>query len=51
MQQGLEQGERRGKLKTVPILLATGLTVNKIAEVLGLSVEEVRQAAQQESSN
>lgn len=51
LEEGLQEGERRGKLKTVPILLATGLTVNKIAEVLGLSVEEVRQAAQQESSN
>ena len=51
LSEGLQEGERRGKLKTVPKLLATGLTLNKIAEVLDLSVEEVRQAAQQESSN
>lgn len=54
-QEALEEGEIRGrlleKLETVPKLLATGLTVNKIAEVLGLSVEEVRQAVQQQSSN
>lgn len=50
-QEALEEGELRGKLKTVPILLAAGLTVDRIAEALGLSVEEVRQAAQQQSSN
>lgn len=46
LQEGLQQGERQGKLKTVPKLLAKGLTVNQIAEVLDLSAEEVRQAAQ-----
>jgi len=45
-EEGLQEGERRGKLKTVPKLLAKGLTVNQIAEVLDLSVEEVRQTAQ-----
>lgn len=54
-QEALQEGEIRGrlqeKLETVPKLLAAGLTVNKITEVLGLSVEEVRQAAQQQSSN
>lgn len=51
LQEGLQEGERRGKLKTVPILLAAGLTVNKIAEALGLTVEEVREAGQQNISN
>jgi predicted transposase/invertase (TIGR01784 family) len=50
-QEALEEGEIRGKLKTVPYMLSLGATVDQIAEVLNLSVEEVRQAAQQESSN
>ncbi|MFB2835947.1 Rpn family recombination-promoting nuclease/putative transposase [Floridanema evergladense] len=50
-QEALEEGEIRGKLKTVPKLLAAGLAVNQIAEALDLSEEEVRQAAQQQSSN
>lgn len=50
-QEALEEGEIRGKLKTVPKLLAAGLTINQIAEALDLSEEDVRQAAQQQSSN
>ena len=50
-QEALEEGEIRGKLKTVPKLLAAGLAVNQIAEALDLSEEQVRQAAQQQSSN
>lgn len=50
-QEALEGGEIRGKLKTVPKLLAAGLTINQIAEALDLSEEDVRQAAQQQSSN
>ncbi|MFB2893732.1 Rpn family recombination-promoting nuclease/putative transposase [Aerosakkonemataceae cyanobacterium BLCC-F50] len=50
-EEGLIEGEIRGKLKTVPYMLSLGATVDQIAEALNLSVEEVRQAAQQQSSN
>ena len=50
VEQGIKQGEVRGevkgKLKAVPVMLAAGLTVEQVAEVLDLSVEEVRQATQ-----
>jgi predicted transposase/invertase (TIGR01784 family) len=53
-EEGREEGEREGrlraKLETVPRLLAFGLTVEQIAEALDLSVEEVRQAAQNQTS-
>jgi hypothetical protein len=38
----LEEGEVRGKLKTVPTLQELGLSVERIAEVLELDVEQVR---------
>ncbi|BAY07319.1 hypothetical protein NIES2098_04340 [Calothrix sp. NIES-2098] len=50
-QEGKEQGERSGKLKAVLPMLTAGLTVEQIAEALELSVEEVRQAVQQQSSD
>ncbi len=45
-QEGREEGERIGKYKAVPPMLAAGLTVKQIAQALDLSVEEVQQAAQ-----
>ena len=45
-QKGIEKGERRGKLLAVPPMLAAGLTVEQIAQALGLTVDEVNQAAQ-----
>jgi predicted transposase/invertase (TIGR01784 family) len=42
---------REGKLESVPRLLALGLTVEQIAQALELDIEEVRKAAQPESSN
>lgn len=45
-QEGIEQGEVKGKLKAVPAMLAAGLTVEQVAEVLDLSVEEVKQVTQ-----
>lgn len=45
-QQGVEEGEVKGKLKAVSEMLAAGLTVEQVAEALDLSVEEVRQARQ-----
>ncbi|WP_290879987.1 hypothetical protein [Fischerella sp.] len=42
---------QEGKLEAIPRLLALGLTVEQIAEALGLEIEQVRQAAQNQSSN
>ncbi|HEY9729687.1 MAG TPA: Rpn family recombination-promoting nuclease/putative transposase [Chroococcales cyanobacterium] len=44
-QEGIEEGERRGKLKAVPTMLGLGLSVEQIAQALDLDVEQVRQAA------
>jgi len=44
-QEGIEEGERRGKLKAVPPMLALGLSLEDIAQALGLDVELVRQTA------
>ncbi len=48
-QEGIKEGERRGKLLAVPPMLAAGLTVEQVAQALGLSVDDVRKAAQQSS--
>lgn len=40
------EGERAQKLKMMPKLLAKGLTVEEVAELVELTIEEVRQAAQ-----
>ncbi|MDZ8077807.1 MAG: Rpn family recombination-promoting nuclease/putative transposase [Nostoc sp. DcaGUA01] len=45
-QEGVEQGIEQGKLQAVRPMLAAGLSVEYIAQALGLSIEEVRQAAQ-----
>lgn len=50
-QEGMEEGERREKFRTVPLLLKLGLSVEQVAQELGLSVEEVRQAAQDQPSS
>ena len=49
-QEGLEEGKIEGKLESVPGLLALGLTVEQIAGVLGLTVEQVQQASDNQSS-
>jgi Uma2 family endonuclease len=41
IKQGLEQGQMQAKLESVPRLLALGLTVQQIAEALGLEIEQV----------
>jgi predicted transposase/invertase (TIGR01784 family) len=46
-QKGKQEGIEEGKLLAVPPMLAAGLTVEQIAQALGLTVDEVRQAAQQ----
>ncbi|PAX52462.1 hypothetical protein CK510_19170 [Brunnivagina elsteri CCALA 953] len=48
--EGEQEGIEEGKLFAVPPMLAAGLTVEQIAEALGLTVDEVRQAAQAQSS-
>jgi predicted transposase/invertase (TIGR01784 family) len=45
-EEGREQGARLEKLKTAPLLLRLGLSVEQTAQELRLSVEEVREAAQ-----
>ncbi|KOP27638.1 hypothetical protein AMR41_03880 [Hapalosiphon sp. MRB220] len=47
--EGKQEGKRRGKLLAVPPMLAAGLTVEQVAQALGLSVDDVRKAAQQQS--
>jgi predicted transposase/invertase (TIGR01784 family) len=51
VEQGIQQGERIGKLKAVPAMLSTSLTVEQVAQALDLSIEDVQQAAQQQSPN
>jgi predicted transposase/invertase (TIGR01784 family) len=46
-QEGVEEGRQEGKLLAVAPMLAAGLSMEQIAQALGLSVEDVRQAAQQ----
>lgn len=58
-QEGIEEGELRGelrgkqegKLEAVPRLLALGLSVAQIAEALDLTVEQVQQATENQSSS
>ncbi|MFB2896170.1 hypothetical protein ACE1CI_24935, partial [Aerosakkonemataceae cyanobacterium BLCC-F50] len=41
---GEERGEIKGKLQTIPRLLGKGFSVEEIADVLQLDIEQVRQA-------
>ncbi len=54
MKQGIEEGRQEGKLLTklgiVPLLLEAGLSVEEIARRLELTVEQVQQAAQNQSN-
>lgn len=50
-QKGQQEGRQEGKLEAVPKLLQFGLTVEQLAEALGLSVEQVRQASDSEQSS
>ncbi len=47
LEQGLEQGRQEGKLTAVPILLELGMSIEQIAERLGVDLEAVRRVAQQ----
>ncbi|MEM7556383.1 MAG: Rpn family recombination-promoting nuclease/putative transposase [Cyanobacteria bacterium P01_A01_bin.84] len=48
-QEAFQEGKEEGKLETIPKFLTLGLTVEQIAQALGLDVEIVRQAAQGKS--
>jgi predicted transposase/invertase (TIGR01784 family) len=50
-QEALEEGERRIASKAVPLMLRAGLSIEQIAQGLGLSIEEVRQIAEQQPPN
>ncbi|MEP0874236.1 Rpn family recombination-promoting nuclease/putative transposase [Funiculus sociatus GB2-M2] len=45
-----QEGKIEGKLESVPGLLALGLSMEQIAGVLGLTVEQVQQASDNQSS-
>ncbi|MGI2903048.1 Rpn family recombination-promoting nuclease/putative transposase [Tolypothrix sp. VBCCA 56010] len=51
IEQGREEGKREATLNAVRQFLALGLSLEQIAQGLSLSLEEVRQLAQQQSSN
>jgi predicted transposase/invertase (TIGR01784 family) len=43
------EGKQEGKLETIPQLLALGLSLEQIAQALGLEEQVVREAAQPKS--
>ena len=53
-QEGLEQGIQRGreqvKLELVSQFLARGMSMEDVAQLLNLTIEQVRLASEQESS-
>ncbi len=50
-QEAFDDGVRREKLRTVPLMLKLGLTVEEVARELGLSVVSVQQAAPDRQSS
>ncbi|NES86170.1 MAG: Rpn family recombination-promoting nuclease/putative transposase [Moorea sp. SIO2B7] len=49
--EGIQEGEIQGKLKSIPRLLALGLTVEQVAQALELKVEQVTKVLQQSSDS
>jgi predicted transposase/invertase (TIGR01784 family) len=47
-QEAAEEGELRAKVKLVPKLLQKGLSIQEIADVLELDIEEVRKIAREQ---
>ncbi|MBD2101491.1 Rpn family recombination-promoting nuclease/putative transposase [Leptolyngbya sp. FACHB-261] len=47
LEEGKQEGRLEGKLETIAPLLARGLSVEEIAKVLDLEIEQVRRVAQQ----
>lgn len=50
-EEGLEEGALREKLKMIPLLLKLGLSVEKTAQELGLTVKEVNLESQKQPPN
>ncbi|WP_260446698.1 Rpn family recombination-promoting nuclease/putative transposase [Nostoc sp. 2RC] len=48
-QQGKEEGRQEAKLETIPQLLALGLSIEQIAQALGLDEQFVREITQRKS--
>ncbi|GAB1539046.1 hypothetical protein NUACC21_17110 [Scytonema sp. NUACC21] len=48
-QEAKAEGREALKLELVPRLLARGMTQQEVAEILGLTLEQVREIAQEES--
>ncbi|NEO91247.1 MAG: Rpn family recombination-promoting nuclease/putative transposase [Moorea sp. SIO3G5] len=51
IQEGRLEGEIQGKLKSIPRLLALGLTIEQVAQALELEVELVKQVFEQSSDS
>lgn len=49
IQEGRQEGIQEAKLETIPQLLGLGLSIEQIAQALGLDEQLVRQAAQPKS--
>lgn len=47
--EGKQEGKLEGKLETIPQLWALGLSIEQIAQALGLDEQVVRQVAQPKS--
>ncbi|URD53490.1 hypothetical protein [Chroococcidiopsis sp. CCNUC1] len=47
-QEAAEEGELRAKVKLVPKLLQKGLSIQEIADVLELDVEEIRKIVREQ---
>ncbi|MEH2235317.1 MAG: hypothetical protein V7K30_03485 [Nostoc sp.] len=47
--EGRQEGRQEGKLETIPQLFELGLSIEQIAQALGLDEQVVRQAAQPKS--
>jgi len=50
LQQGVEIGREQIKLELVPQFLALGMSMEEVAKLLSLTVEQVRLISEQESS-
>lgn len=50
IKQGIKQGELNAKLEMIPLLQELGLSLEQIASRLGLQLETVREAAQNQSN-
>ncbi|MEH2377401.1 MAG: Rpn family recombination-promoting nuclease/putative transposase [Nostoc sp.] len=50
LEEGRQEGRQEAKLEAIPRLLALGLSVEQVAVALDLTVAQVQQAAQNQSS-